>query len=100
MENMTRQTPALEITDHLVERGSFLLKAYHTECAKSAASRETEFWRGNLSGFRYAVGEMHGSDVIHEVLENIRKNTGLEIPPVGEMNSEGKFLGTDSESDF
>jgi hypothetical protein len=85
---------------HLAEQGSFFLKAYHAECDKSAASRETEFWRGNLSGFRYVVGEIYGQDVIHEVLENVRKNTGLEIPPIGELNSEGKFLGTDADADF
>ena len=100
METRTRQTPTLEITGQLVKRGSFLLRAYHTECHKSAASRETEFWRGNLSGFRYAVGEMYGQEVIHEVLQDIRKSTALEIPPIGEMNSEGKFLGCDSDADF
>ena|ERR1700722_12048085 len=100
MENTTRQTVSLEITSHLVKRGTFLLKAYHAECDKSAASRETEFWRGNLSGFRYAVGEMYGQEAIHEVLENIRKITDLEIPPMGEMNSEGKFLGADADADF
>jgi hypothetical protein len=100
MENTTRQTPTLEITGQLVKRGSFLLKAYHTECHKSAASRETEFWRGNLSGFRYAIGKMYGQATIRDILENIRKDTALEIPPIGEMNSEGEFLGSDSEADF
>ncbi len=97
---MTRRSPNAETLGHLVEQGSYLLKTYHAECEKNAASRETEFWRGNLSGFRYAVGEIYGQDVIHEVLENVRKKTGHEIPPIGELNSEGKFLGADSDADF
>jgi hypothetical protein len=97
---MTRRSPSPTTIGHLVEKGSFLLTAYHAECDKSAASRETEFWRGNLSGFRYTVGEIYGQDVIHETLENVRKSTGLEIPPIGELNSDGKFLGTDPDADF
>jgi hypothetical protein len=42
----------------------------------------------------------YGRDIIHGVLEDARKNTALEIPPIGELDSEGKFLGPDSEADF
>lgn len=97
---MTHRSPNARTIGHLVEQSSLLLKTYHTECDKNAASRETEFWRGNLSGFRYVVGEIYGRDVIQEILEDIRKNTGLDIPPTGELDSKGKFLGTDSDADF
>jgi hypothetical protein len=97
---MTRRTPSTETVTHLTDQSSFLLKTYHAECNKNAASRETEFWRGNLSGFRYAVGEIYGTEVIHGVLEDVRKSTGLEIPPIGELDGQGKFLGPDSEADF
>jgi hypothetical protein len=97
---MTRRSPNAETISHLVEKGSVLLMAYHAECNRSAASRETEFWRGNLSGFRYTVGEIYGQEVVQETLENVRKNTGLGIPPIGELNPEGKFLGTDADADF
>src|SRR5580700_6945086 len=97
---MTRQIPSVDTIDRLINQSSFLLKSYHAECDKNAASRETEFWRGNLSGFRYAVDEIYGQDVIHEILEDVRKNTGLNIPPIGELDSTGKFLGTDSDADF
>ena len=83
-----------------MEKTSFLLANYHAECEKNAASRETEFWRGNLSGFRFAVAEIYGEDVIHEILEDARKNTGHGIPPGGRLDSDGKFLGPDSEADF
>jgi hypothetical protein len=97
---MTRPSPNAETIARLVDQASFLLKAYHAECEKNAASRETEFWRGNISGFRYAAGEIYGLEVIHEVLGDVRKNTGLEIPPIGELDAQGKFLGPDSEADF
>lgn len=97
---MTRRSPNAETINHLLDRVSLLLKTYHAECHRSAASRETEFWRGNISGFRYAVEEIYGQDVIHGVLEDARKNSGLDIPPIGELDSQGKFLGTDSEADF
>jgi hypothetical protein len=97
---MTPRNPNVKTTAHLLERSSLLLKTYHAECDKNAASRETEFWRGNLSGFRYAVGEIYGRDVIHEILDDVRKKTGLDIPPIGELDSEGKFLGIDPDADF
>lgn len=97
---MTRRSPNAETVDHLLEKASFLLTNYHAECDKNAASRETEFWRGNLSGFRFAVAEIYGEDVIHGVLEDARKKTGHGIPPVGRLDSNGKFLGLDSEADF
>jgi hypothetical protein len=97
---MTHRTPNAKTIVHLAEQSSYLLKTYHAECDKNAASRETEFWRGNLSGFRYAVEEIYGQGVIHEILEDVRKDTGLNIPPMGELDSKGKFLGTDSDADF
>jgi hypothetical protein len=97
---MTHRSPNVKTISHLVGQGSFLLKTYHAECDKNAASRETEFWRGKLSGFRYAVGEIYGRNVIHEILEDVRKNTGLDIPPIGELDSKGMFLGTESDADF
>jgi hypothetical protein len=97
---MTHRNPNAKIVGHLAKKSSFLLQSYHAECDKNAASRETEFWRGNLSGFRYAVEEIYGQDVLHEILEDVRKNTGLNIPPIGELDSTGKFLGTDSDADF
>jgi len=97
---MTHHRPNAKTMGHLVKQGSFVLRTYHAECDKNAASRETEFWRGNLSGFRYAIGEIYGQDVVHEILEDVRKNTSLDIPPIGELDSQGKFLGTDSDADF
>jgi len=97
---MTHRSPNVTTLVHLVEQSSFLLKTYPGECDKNAASRETEFWRGNLSGFRFAVREIYGRDVIHKILQDVRKNTGLDIPPIGELDSQGKFLGTDSDADF
>ncbi len=97
---MKLRSPNTKEVGHLIEKASFLLSSYHAECSKNAASRETEFWRGNLSGFRFAVLEIHGEDVIHGVLEDARKKTGLGIPPIGRLDSNGKFRGIDSEADF
>jgi hypothetical protein len=97
---MTRRSPNVDTLGHLLEKASFLLTNYHAECNKNAAGRETEFWRGNLSGFRFAVGEIYGQEVIHGVLEDARKHTGLGIPPAGKLDSHGKFLGADSEANF
>ncbi len=97
---MTRRNPNVDTVGHLLEKASILLANYHAECVKNAASRETEFWRGNLSGFRFAVGEIYGEEVIHGLLEDARKNTGLGIPPGGRLDSDGKFLGVDSEANF
>jgi hypothetical protein len=97
---MTRRNPNADTVGHLLGKVTVLLSNYHAECEKNAASRETEFWRGNLSGFRFALGEIYGEGVIHEVLEDARKKTGLGIPPAGRLDSDGKFLGADSEANF
>jgi hypothetical protein len=97
---MTRRNPNVDTLGHLLAEASFLLTSYHSECERNAASRETEFWRGNLSGFRFAVGEIYGDAVIHTVLEQARKNTGFGIPPAGRLDSHGKFLGADAEANF
>ena len=97
---MTRRSLNTETVGHLVSQVSFLLNTYHAESHKNAASRETEFWRGNISGFRYAVGEIYGQDAVHGVLEDARKSTGLEVPPIGGLDPQGKFVGPDSEADF
>ena len=96
----TQLSPNTSTKGHLVEQSAFLLKTYHAECDKNAASRETEFWRGNLSGFRFAVREIYGREVIHGILDDVRKDTGLDIPPIGELDAQGKFLGNDSDADF
>jgi hypothetical protein len=97
---MTRWNPNADAVGYLLEKVTVLLPNYHAECEKNAASREKEFWRRNLSGFRFAVGEIYGEDVIHEVLEDARKKTGLGIPPAGRLHSDGEFLGADSEANF
>jgi hypothetical protein len=70
---MTHRSPNAETISHLLNYVSLLLKTYHAECHRNAASRETEFWRGNISGFRYVVDEIYGQDVIHGVLGDARK---------------------------
>jgi hypothetical protein len=93
-------SPNAETITRLVEQAASLLENYHAESKRSAASRETEFWRGNISGFRHAVREICGQEVIHGALADVRKKTSLEIPPIGELDSCGKFVGPDSEADF
>jgi hypothetical protein len=97
---MTRRNPNADTVVHLLEKATVLLSNYHAECEKNAASRETEFWRGNLSGFRFAVGEIYGDEVIHGVLQDARKKTGLGVPPAGTLDCDGKFLGADPEANF
>ena len=50
----------------LVLDGVSWLQAFHGFYAKDHKSRETEFWRGNISGFRYAVGEIMGETLFTE----------------------------------
>jgi hypothetical protein len=97
---MTPRSPNVDTLGRLLAEATLLLTSYHAECEKSAASRETEFWRGRLSGFRFAVGEIYGESVIHTVLEEARKYTGLGIPPAGRLDSDGKFVGADREANF
>lgn len=89
-----------KIMDRLVSQGAFLLKTFHQEASKNSTSRETEFWRGNLTGFRHTVESVYGQSAMSELLSRVRQSTSLKIPHAGQMDAAGDYLGFASECDL
>ena len=83
----------------LTEHGEFLLRSYLSELLKDRTSRDAEFWRGEFSGFRSALEIIYGRGVHTDVMKRLR-DAGFKIPHSGLMDSNGDFLGTDSEADW
>ncbi|MGH9433105.1 MAG: hypothetical protein ACRD3T_16360 [Terriglobia bacterium] len=93
--------PANEETtrDRLVEQGIFLLKAFHDEFTKDASGRETEFWRGELAGWRHTLERIYGEGATHNIIDLVRHGANLPIPHAGTPAGDG-YLGIDLEADF
>lgn len=91
--------PTDEAMGLLVDEGTVLLKQYHEEHNKDPGSLATEFWRGNLAGFRHAVEAMFGTEGSSEILKRIRSASGLRIPHSGVKTADG-YLGADFHADL
>jgi len=83
----------------LTEHGEFLMRSYQSERLKERTSRDAEFWRGEFTGFRSALEIIYGRGVHTDVMKRLR-DAGFKIPHSGLMDSNGEFLGTDSEADW
>jgi hypothetical protein len=76
----TRQ-PTGEELERFASQLAFLLRAYHDACDKDPVSRETEFWRGNISGLRIGIEAFYGNaQAVETVLDRLQQITGLKIP--------------------
>ena len=82
-----------------MEQGAFLLKAFHQEFAKDKRSRQTEFWRGELAGWRNTVHSIYGAAVAQDIIDRARHQTNLPVSHCGEPTDDG-YLGFDSAADF
>lgn len=91
--------PTDESVRRLVDEGHYLLKQYHKEYENDPDSHATEFWRGNLAGFRHAVESMYGGQGVSNILRRIRTASGLGIPHSGVKTADG-YLGSDFQADF
>jgi hypothetical protein len=82
----------------VVERLAWTLKTFHEAEERNAGGFESISWRGQLGGFRHALGTIIGSRATSEVLEIVRQQTKLGFPHVGPVMDNGDILGMDSEA--
>ena len=76
----TRQPTENEL-ERFASQLAFLLKAYHDARDKDPEGRDTEFWRGNIAGFRTGIEAFYGNpQAVETVLDHLRQITGLKIP--------------------
>ena len=68
-----------ETINRLVEQGEFLLKSFHDEHQKDPAGVETEFARGEVTGWRTTLHTLY-RDYAEDVVNRVLAKTGLTIP--------------------
>jgi hypothetical protein len=95
---MTLHDP--QTIDRLVEQGVYALRTFHEEYEKDPTSRETEFRRGMVIGFRHTLHTFYG-DYTSEIIDRVRQTANLAIPHAGIMTPDGSgYFGWDSDADM
>jgi hypothetical protein len=74
-----------ETIHRLVEQGELLVKTFHSEYEKDAAGVETEFARGELTGWRNTLHTVY-HDRAEDIVNRVVTRTRLPIPD-GEVRS-------------
>jgi hypothetical protein len=84
----------------LVQYGAFLLKAFHDLRAKDPVSRETEFRRGEIAGWKRTLVASYGADIAEQIILRARELAKLPVPHSGTLAPDGSgYEGFDSFSD-
>jgi len=84
----------------LVQNGVFLLKAFHEFRAKDPISRETEYWRGQIAGWKRTLVASYGADIAEQIILRAREVAKLPVPHSGTLSPDGSgYEGWDSFSD-
>jgi hypothetical protein len=68
-----------ETINRLVEQGEALLTTFHAEYEKDPAGVETEFARGEVTGWRTTLHTLY-RDYAEDVVNRVLAKTGLTIP--------------------
>ena len=74
-----------ETIHRLVEQGELLVKTFHSEYEKDAAGAETDFARGELTGWRNTLHTVY-HDRAEDIVKRVVTSTRLPIPH-GEVRS-------------
>lgn len=82
----------------VIERLAWSLRAFHDAEEKMQGGYESVSWRGQLGGFRHALGIVVGPGATSEILHSVRCLTGLGFPHVGPVTDNGDIFGMDSEA--
>jgi hypothetical protein len=81
----------------LVNRAVDLLRMFHQEYEHNPLSRDTEFQRGKVTGFRQTSILILGEQQASTIIEAASQEAGLTIPHGGTMTKDGAgYEGWDS----
>ncbi len=87
--------------ERLLQDGEMVLKLFHQEYSQNPASRETEFWRGKVAGYRTTLFAIYGRKITDEILDKLREKTKLPIPHIGSLSPDGdSYIGLDTGCDM
>jgi hypothetical protein len=97
--NFVLTTLARATSEELVKSGEFWLKAFHQSYAKDPVGRETEFWRGQIAGWKRTLGAAYGASMAEKIILRASAAANLPVPHSGTLSSDGRgYEGFDSFS--
>jgi hypothetical protein len=75
------------------------LKNFHEQSAIDRISKETEFRRGHIAGWRHLLDFIYGRHVTELIVDKARKEAGLPFPHSGMLSEDGgSYYGLDPEA--
>jgi hypothetical protein len=83
----------------LVRSGEFWLKAFHQSYATDPVGRETEFWRGQIAGWKRTLVAAYGASTAEKIILRASEAAKLPVPHAGTLSPDGRgYEGFDSFS--
>jgi hypothetical protein len=83
----------------LVKSGEFWLKAFHQAYAKDPIGRETEYWRGQVAGWKRTLAGAYGAGIAEGIILRASEAAKLPVPHAGTLSPDGRgYEGFDSFS--
>lgn len=97
--NFILTTLARATSGELIRSGEFWLKAFHQSYSKDPVGRETEFWRGQIAGWKRTLVAAYGSSMAEEIILRASEAAKLPVPHAGTLSPDGRgYEGFDSFS--
>lgn len=83
----------------LASYGAELLKRFHQEYEKDRTHRDTEYARGQVTGYRYLLDFMYGRRQTEAIVDAASREARYTVPHAGPMTEDGEgYYGFDSGS--
>jgi hypothetical protein len=81
----------------IAENGESLLKMFHSSYGQNPTSPETEFLRGQFTGWKRMLLMLYDEAVAEEMILAVSVKTGLTVPHGGSLTADGGgYIGWDS----
>jgi hypothetical protein len=81
----------------LASYGAALLKRFHEEYEKDPTHRDTEYARGQVTGYRHLLGFIYGRRQTEMIVDAASREAGYTVPHAGPMSEDGEgYFGFDS----
>lgn len=86
-------------SEELVRSGEFWIKTFHHFYAKDPAGRETEFYRGQIAGWKRTLVAAYGAGIAEKIILQASAAAKLPVPHAGPLSPDGRgYEGFDSFS--
>jgi hypothetical protein len=97
--NFILTTLARATSGELERSGEFWLKVFHDSYSKDPVSRETEFWRGQVAGWKRTLVAAYGASTAEKIILRASEAAKLPVPHAGTLSPDGRgYEGFDSFS--